>query len=82
MKETIEKLRFFIVKSLLQSDMTLTDDALLIESGILTSLQTIELVDFIAREFGVEIDPEEINEEEFRSLSTIASLVTRKKGGS
>jgi acyl carrier protein len=78
-QDIIDRLNHFISKELLQSDQKLTADSQLIESGILTSLQTIELVGFISAEFGVEIEPEEINEEEFRSLSTIAALVQRKK---
>lgn len=79
MQDIIDKLKTYISKELLQSDKKLGDDELLIESGILTSLQTIELVSFIASEFGVEVEPEEINEQEFRSPRTIAALVQRKK---
>jgi acyl carrier protein len=50
----------------------------LLQSGTLTSLQTIGLVQFIQTEFGVEIEPEEISEREFKSLRTISALVTRK----
>jgi methoxymalonate biosynthesis acyl carrier protein len=74
----IAKIKKFITAELLQSDVVLADDALLIETGILTSLQTIELVEFMSREFEVEIEPEDVNEEEFRSLETIAALVGRK----
>lgn len=80
-QSTIERIKAFISTELLQSDMPVADDALLIESGILTSLQTIELVGFIDTEFGIEVDPEEINENEFRSPRTIAGLVERKKAG-
>ena len=81
MQNTIDTLKAYISKDLLQSDATLADDSLLIESGILTSLQTIELVGFIDAEFGIEVEPEEINEEEFRSLRTIAALIERKRVG-
>jgi acyl carrier protein len=33
---------------------------------------------FIGEQYGVEIEPEEVNEDEFRSLKTIAALVKRK----
>lgn len=73
-----DKLKRFITVELLQSDVKLDEDTLLLQSGTLTSLQTIGLVQFIQTEFGVEIEPEEISEREFKSLRTIGALVTRK----
>ena len=73
-----DKLKRFITAELLQSDVKLDEDTLLLQSGTLTSLQTIGLVEFIQNEFGVEIEPEEISEREFKSLRTIGALVTRK----
>jgi acyl carrier protein len=55
------------------------DDAL-IEDGILTSLQTVELVMFIEEKYGIEIEPELVNEENFRTLGTVASIVESKLG--
>lgn len=77
----IEKLKTFIAAELLQSNVRLDDDTLLIQSGTLTSLQTIGLVQFIHTEFGVEIEPEEISERQFRSPRSIAALVERKRLG-
>lgn len=51
----------------------------LIEEGLLTSLQTIELVLFLEERFGVSIDEEEVNEENFQSISAIARLVASKR---
>lgn len=75
----IDQLKTFITAQLLQSDVKLDDDTLLLQSGTLTSLQTIGLVEFIQTQFGVEIEPEEISEHEFRSLRSISALVTRKQ---
>ena len=74
-----DKLKRFITSQLLQSNVELTEDTLLLKSGTLTSLQTIDLVQFIQTEFGVEIEPEEISEREFKSLRSISALVTRKQ---
>lgn len=74
-----DKLKRFITAELLQSDVKLDEDTLLLQSGTLTSLQTIGLVEFIQNEFGVEIEPEEISEREFKSLRTISALVSRKQ---
>jgi acyl carrier protein len=76
--DIIVAVRTYMQKELLQSAVELADDTPLIEGGHLTSLQTVQLVMFIGEQYGVEIEPEEVNEDEFRSLTTIAALVKRK----
>ena len=56
------------------------DDYPLIENGVLTSLQTVELVMFMEDRFGVLIEDEELNEENFGSIRAIAGLVASKTG--
>ncbi|HMJ54628.1 MAG TPA: phosphopantetheine-binding protein [Polyangiaceae bacterium] len=76
--DIIVVVRSYMQKELLQSEVELGDETPLIEGGHLTSLQTVQLVMFIGEQYGVEIEPEEVNEDEFRSLKTIAALVKRK----
>ncbi|MGA9523190.1 MAG: acyl carrier protein [Myxococcaceae bacterium] len=76
--EIIPTIRRFITEELLERELIVSEDTPLIEGGYLTSLQTIELVSFLMQEFAVEIEPEEINEQEFRSLTSISELVQRK----
>ncbi len=76
--EIIPTIRRFITDELLERHLEVSEDTPLIEGGYLTSLQTIELVSFLMQEFAVEIEPEEINEQEFRSLTSISALVQRK----
>ncbi len=79
--EVIPVVREFITEELLRRrDLALSDDVLLIEDGYLTSLQTVELLMCLEKQFQVEVDPEEVNEDNFRSLKTIAGLVERKLG--
>ncbi len=54
------------------------EDEPLIENGVLTSLQTVELVMFMEDRFGIMIEDEELNEENFASIRAIAELVTSK----
>ena len=54
------------------------DDYQLIENGVLTSLQTVELVTFLEDRFGIFVEDEEFDEENFGSVEAIASLVTSK----
>jgi methoxymalonate biosynthesis acyl carrier protein len=54
------------------------DDEPLIENGVLTSLQTVELVMFLEDRFGILVEDEELDEENFGSINAIAGLVANK----
>ena len=70
------------IREWLQENVTgnreVSDDEQLIENGVLTSLQTVELVMFLEDRFAVTVEDEELDEENFASVQTIASLVTSK----
>ena len=70
------------IREWLQENVTgsreVSDDEPLIERSVLTSLQTVELVMFMEDRFGVTIEDEELNEENFASIRSIANLVTSK----
>ena len=53
-------------------------DEPLIENGVLTSLQTVELVTFLEERFGLIVEDEEFDEENFGSIEAIAGLVANK----
>jgi methoxymalonate biosynthesis acyl carrier protein len=53
-------------------------DEQLIENGVLTSLQTVELVTFLEERFDVLVEDDEFDEENFGSVGAIASLVASK----
>ena len=55
-----------------------SDDYPLIENGVLTSLQTVELVMFMEERFGIVVEDEELDEENFGSIDAIANLVASK----
>jgi methoxymalonate biosynthesis acyl carrier protein len=54
------------------------DDEPLIENGVLTSLQTVELVMFLEERFGIVIEDEEFDEENFGSIEAMSELVASK----
>ncbi len=54
------------------------DDEPLIENGVLTSLQTVELVMFLEEKFGILVEDDELDEENFGSIEAIAGLVASK----
>jgi methoxymalonate biosynthesis acyl carrier protein len=70
------------VRGWLQENVTgsrdLPDDYPLIENGVLTSLQTVELVMFLEERFGIMVEDEELDEENFGSINAIAELVASK----
>src|ERR671914_2634130 len=53
-------------------------DEPLIENGVLTSLQAVELVTFLEERFDILVEDEEFDEENFGSVEAIASLVASK----
>lgn len=54
------------------------DDEPLIERGVLTSLQTVELVMFLEERFDIIVEDDEFDEENFGSVEAIANLVAGK----
>ena len=54
------------------------EDESIIENGVLTSLQTVELVMFLEDRFGIMVEDEELDEENFGSVNAIARLVAGK----
>ncbi len=75
----IDEITEYVKSDLLQgSNASIGADDALIEDGILTSLQTVELVMFIEEKYDIEIEPELVNEENFRTLGTVAEIVDSK----
>ena len=72
------------IKGWLRDNVTggreVSPDEPLIENGVLTSLQTVELVTFLEERFDIIVEDEEFDEENFGSVETIASLVASKTG--
>lgn len=57
----------------------MTDTTPLITGGLLTSLQTLELVTFIEGRFGIAIDEEELVEDNFETVQAITALIEAKR---
>ena len=70
------------IRGWLQENVTggrdVANDELLIENGVMTSLQTVELVTFLEDEFGIVVEDEEFDEENFGSVDAMATLVEGK----
>ena len=70
------------IRGWLQENVTggrdVANEELLIENGVMTSLQTVELVTFLEDEFGITVEDDEFDEENFGSVDAIAALVEGK----
>jgi methoxymalonate biosynthesis acyl carrier protein len=59
----------------------LSDDENLFESGLINSLFAIQLTTFVERKFGIEIGMEDLNIDNFKSISATAAFVASKSLG-
>lgn len=62
-----------------RTDVRLDEDDLLFERGIVDSMGVVELVAFLESEFEILIDDDEVTEQHFRSLRSIADYVCSKR---
>jgi acyl carrier protein len=58
----------------------LGDDDNLFESGIVNSLFAVQLMTFVEKTFGIEVEAEDLDIENFKSLNATTSFVMRKNG--
>jgi acyl carrier protein len=77
-----QNIRSYILVEFLQGESpdNLRDDTPLRTSGILDSLATLNLVNYLEREFGITIEAHETGIENFDRLGDIAALVSSKRG--
>jgi acyl carrier protein len=70
----------FIISSFLKGEksITLRDDSLFIEEGIIDSIGVLELVAFIEETFGVRVEDEELIPENLDSINRLVTYVESK----
>jgi acyl carrier protein len=73
-----DTLRDFILSSI--AIKKLDDDADLFKSGIANSLFAVQLMTFIEKTFAIEVDMNDLDIENFKSLSAATAFVLRKNG--
>jgi len=81
MNDIKDAIRQFVVSKYLpgESPENLKDDTPLRTSGILDSLSTLGLVNFVEERFGVSLEAYETGIEYFDRIEDIAALVSRKQ---
>lgn len=76
-KATIKQ---YIIKefSIENGDEAIANDTPLMSSGILDSISTLQLVEFIEKEFNVEFQPHEVDQDNLNSLTVIENFILEK----
>jgi acyl carrier protein len=75
-----ESVKQFILRSV--NIPHLKDDDNLFESGIVNSLFAVQLMTFVEKHFAIEVEMEDLDIENFKSLNATAAFVARKNGSS
>lgn len=57
-----------------------SDDANLFAAGIVNSLFAVQLTTFVESTYGIEIGPDDLDLENFKSIAATAAFVARKAG--
>jgi len=80
-REITQRTRAYVVENFLymRQDFRFDDQDSLLTKGVIDSLGVMELVEFVSAEFGVQVDPADITEENFGTLAGIARFVAAKR---
>jgi methoxymalonate biosynthesis acyl carrier protein len=70
------KIGTFMSRAFEQSEIAVDED--IFAAGYTNSLFAMQLVDFVEREFGIEIESEDLEIDNFRTIGQLAALVERK----
>jgi acyl carrier protein len=77
------KVKDYIVNTFLFGDTSILteDDMSFMENGIVDSTGILEVIEFVEKNFGINIEDTELLPENLDSLNNIAAFVIRKRGG-
>jgi acyl carrier protein len=76
-----EKVRGFVFENFFVSDpAVLTDDASLIETGIVDSMGYLDVILFLETEFGIVIEDFEARPQNLETIGRIVAFIARKLG--
>ena len=76
-RDISNRLRVFICDRFSVARGGITDEESLLDGGIVDSMGILELVEFIEREFEVELADEELLADRFESIAALTGLVER-----
>ncbi|MBT8231413.1 MAG: acyl carrier protein [Saprospiraceae bacterium] len=75
----IDQIITYIVNTHLEEGANISKDTELISSGLIDSINTLKLVDFIEETFDIELEAYEVNRDNLNTPSLIEALILRKK---
>lgn len=76
MNEREEKVRLFLSRFFRQREIGSDEDIFAL--GFVNSLLAMQLVQFLEKEFGITVEDEDLDFENFRTIQNITTLVERK----
>ena len=75
------RVREFILSSFYVPDAdSLSDDTSLLETGVVDSTGVLEVLAFLEKDFGLQVDDSEVTPENLDSIGRLAAFVRRKLG--
>ena len=77
MEEWVSKIREFFAKYIRNEEFGDDDDVF--GSGLVNSLMAMQLVLFVEKEFGVSVENDDLDLDNFRSVNRVAEFVKRKQ---
>jgi len=77
-KLVITKIRSYIIEATLSDKKDIKDDTLIFDVGLLDSMGLLFLIEFLKEEYDVEVNDEELNPENFKSINSIVLYVEEK----
>jgi len=81
MSDIKQELRAYIAENFIVSaTASLTDEASLLDSGVVDSTGFIELISFLEEHFGIQVKDEEMVPENLDSIANLEAYVKRKRG--
>ncbi len=79
-KENIAKIKEFFSRNFRNAQIEENQDIFAL--GFVNSLFAMQLVMFVEKEFGIKVEDEDLELDNFRTVNAIQSLIERKKGHS
>ena len=77
--DTMAVLKQFVTKELLNTNVSINEDDNLLTDGLVDSLGLVRFIGFIEETFYLEIPPEDVIIENFRTIGIIATYLGRRK---
>lgn len=78
MDQIQDKIKEFLSRFFKNHDLQPDEDIFAL--GFVNSLLAMQLVAFVEKEFGIRVDDEDLDLDNFRSIRAISNLVARKTG--